>query len=65
MTRRHDEAPSKVSRACFSAGAHWMSRWMDGRELLISIEAVCGLSKRRAKEAAALAGKRHPALTTA
>ena len=28
----------------------------DGRELPISIEAVCGLPKRRAKEAAALAG---------
>jgi hypothetical protein len=53
-----DEAPPKFSRAMFRSrftldvsldGA-------DGRELPISIEAVCGLPKRRAKEAAALAG---------
>lgn len=53
-----DEAPSKFSRAMYRRritldvsldGA-------DGRELPISIEAVCGLPKRRAKEAAALAG---------
>jgi hypothetical protein len=53
-----DEAPPKFSRAMFQRrftldvsldGA-------DGRELPISIEAVCGLPKRRAKEAAALAG---------
>jgi hypothetical protein len=53
-----DEAPPKFSRTMFQRrftldvsldGA-------DGRELPISIEAVCGLPKRRAKEAAALAG---------
>jgi hypothetical protein len=53
-----DEAPPKFSRAMFQRrftldvsldGA-------DGRELPVSIEAVCGLPKRRAKEAAALAG---------
>ena len=53
-----DEAPPKFGRAMFQRrftldvsldGA-------DGRELPISIEAVCGLPKRRAKEGAALAG---------
>ena len=53
-----DEAPPKFSRAMlrrrFTLDVSLDGA--DGRELPISIEAVCGLPKRRAKEAAALAG---------
>ena len=53
-----DEAPPKFSRAMFRRRftLEVSLDGADGRELPISIEAVCGLPKRRAKEAAALAG---------
>lgn len=53
-----DEGPPKFSRAMFRRRftLEVSLDGADGRELPISIEAVCGLPKRRAKEAAALAG---------
>jgi hypothetical protein len=53
-----DEAPPKFSRAMFRRRftLEVSLDGADGRELPISIEEVCGLPKRRAKEAAALAG---------
>jgi hypothetical protein len=53
-----DEAPPKFSRAMYRRRftLEVSLDGADGRELPISIEAVCGLPKRRAKEAAALAG---------
>jgi hypothetical protein len=53
-----DEAPPKFSRAMFRRRftLEVSLDGADGRELPISIEEVCGLPKRLAKEAAALAG---------
>jgi hypothetical protein len=53
-----DDAPPKFSRAMFRRRftLEVSLDGADGRELPISIEAVCGLPKRRAKQAAALAG---------